>query len=106
MLACHPGEQGCKHHGSQNYPSRVAPCVAGIEMPQAIAKFARFVGHAVDEAVDGFLVHGVPEEISRDPQERTHDCGGVEFVDEIFADKQTVERVEPFGEAPGRFRTA
>ncbi len=75
-------------------------------MPQAVAKFARFVSDAIDEAVDGFFIHGVPEEISRDPQEGTYDCGGVEFIDEILTDKQTVERMEPFGEALGRFRTA
>jgi hypothetical protein len=75
-------------------------------MPQAIAKFARFVGDAVDEAVDGFLIHGAPEEISRHPQERSDDYGGVEFIDEILPNKQPVKSMEAFGEALRRFRSA
>src|SRR5438309_10858241 len=106
MLAHCPDEQRREYDGSQNHPSCVRPRIAGIEMPEAIAKFPGLAGDTIHEPIDALLIDGAPEEIRGDPHERPHDKEGVEFVNEILSRQQPVRRTQTLGEVLGCFRPA
>src|SRR5271165_2674821 len=96
-----PEENDDDGERSDDYPYRVAASVAGLGVANGVAESGGAVGDAVDGAVDGFDVDDFPKDIFGEPDQRTNDGRGVEFVHVIFVEQRFVNGLQGFGELLG-----
>src|SRR5258708_2821572 len=81
---------------ADDYPYGVATSVAGLRVTDGVADSGGSVSDSVDRAVDGVNVDDFPEDIFGEPDQRTNDCRGVEFVHVIFIAEGGVNPAQGF----------
>src|SRR5712671_7219259 len=96
-----PENNGDDDQRADYYPDRVAASVAGLGVAHAVADAGHALGDAVNGAIDGASVDGLPEDVGGEPEQRLDDEGGVNFVDVIFVQQSVVEAAHGFGELFG-----
>ncbi len=78
------------HNRADNHPHGVTPRVARLRVANRVANRRRSVRHSVYGSVDHSGVYNLPKHIRREPHERTHHCGRIQFIHVIFVVEQLV----------------
>src|ERR1700704_1358488 len=104
--ARHPQQQGSEDHRAYQDPGCIGAYVSRPRVTQPVTGLPGDVCDAIDCAVDHTLIHNAPQNLVRNPNEGPDNCGGVQFVHEVFSAEQFVGRSERGGRLLRRFGAA